>query len=499
MSLIRVLLIVPMLLFAAPPAQAYFERAELEQMLAPIALYPDSVLSHVLIAATYPDQVAEAARWSDRHPDLQGEAAVDAVEKYDWDPSVKALVAFPEVLARMDEDPDWTDQLGEAFLDQEGEVMDAVQHLRTRAYEAGRLDSLDNVRVVREREYIYIEPAVHGVIFVPYYDPWWVYGSWWWPHYPPYMWTTWYGRPVSYYGSRWYWGIGFHVRPAFYFTTFHWPARHVVVTHHYDRPLYSGRDAPRHREVRHWRQEPSARRHADRKPRAERRDPGADRREDRRPDRGVERRPDRRDAQRDERYRDRRGEAGKDERKDERKNEREDRAGKSAAPLNPERREATRSESRRERMERGRQQRDAQRGRAESNGAQVRGSPGRRDRSEPPAQIRREAPAEQPRAARPKPQAERREEAGTRGQGPQGRREEASGRREEAQGHREEAQGRREQDAPRGQREEAQPQRQPQRDRAEDRGQRGGSGERAQGRQKDKGERGRSQRGERSR
>lgn len=243
----------------AAPAAAEdrpYETAELDRLLAPIALYPDSVLSHVLIAATYPLEVVQAARWSRAHPDLAGEDAVAAVEERDWDPSVKALVAFPEVLARMDENLEWTEDLGAAFLAQEADVMDRVQHLRARAYDAGHLDSLEHVHVIREREYIYIEPAVRHVVHVPYYDPWFVYGSWWWPHYPPYCWRTWHGHAVSYYGSGFYWGVGFRVAPTFYFTTFYWPQRYVVVVHDHraTRPLYSGRHVVRHQaEVRRWR------------------------------------------------------------------------------------------------------------------------------------------------------------------------------------------------------------------------------------------------------
>jgi hypothetical protein len=269
-NLTRVLALVlaPVLFGAAQPAHAGFARAELEQMLAPIALYPDSVLSHILIAATYPDQVEEAARWSRRHPDLSGEAAVDAVERHDWDPSVKALAAFPDILARMDEDPDWTEDLGDAFLDQEADVMDSVQVLRERAHAAGRLDSLEYVRVIREREYIYIEPAVRHVVYIPYYDPWYVYGTWWWPSHPPYCWRSWRGHPVSYYPRGFHWGIGFHLQPTFYFTSFHWSARHVVVTQPRPnwRPLYSGRDvAARQPDVRHWREERSPAARAERR------------------------------------------------------------------------------------------------------------------------------------------------------------------------------------------------------------------------------------------
>ena len=249
------LAVAPLLLALPPPAAAH-TRAELEQMLAPIALYPDSVLSHILIAATYPEEVAEAARWSRRNSDLHGEAAVNAVDRRDWDPSVKALVAFPEILARMDEDPDWTEDLGDAFLEHEAEVMDSVQLLRDHAYDAGHLRNTEHVRVIREREYIYIEPAVHHVIYVPYYDPWYVYGSWWWPHHPPYRWRHWHGHTASYYGTGFYWGVGFRIAPTFYFTSFYWPERYVVVTHYRApsyRPLYSGRHVTRQPEVRHWR------------------------------------------------------------------------------------------------------------------------------------------------------------------------------------------------------------------------------------------------------
>ena len=108
----------------------YFSQAELDSMLAPVALYPDSVLSHVLIAATYPLEVIQAARWSREHPGLRGEDAVDAVEYQDWDASVKALVAFPDLLQRMDEDLQWTQNLGDAFLVQEEEVIASIGRYR---------------------------------------------------------------------------------------------------------------------------------------------------------------------------------------------------------------------------------------------------------------------------------------------------------------------------------------------------------------------------------
>lgn len=238
-----------------------FSQAELDQMLAPIALYPDTVLSHVLIASTYPLEVIQAARWSRANPDLSGEQAVAAVEHMDWDPSVMALVAFPELLARMDEDIEWTQRLGDAFLIQEEQVVGTVQRLRDRAYAQGHLKTNEHVRVVRETEYIYIEPRRNRVVYVPYYDPRVVYGSWWWSAYPPVFWHT----PRYRSGVAFSWGRAYHVSPRFYFSSFYWPKRQVVVVnhhHHYKSGRYfsSGREVARHTESRHWQHNPRHRR-----------------------------------------------------------------------------------------------------------------------------------------------------------------------------------------------------------------------------------------------
>lgn len=237
---------------------AWFSQAELDQMLAPVALYPDTVLSHVLIAATYPLEVVEAARWSRANPGLSGEAAVAAVEPMVWDPSVKALVAFPELLQRMDEDLEWTRRLGDAFLMQEEEVLDSIQHLRAEAYAHGALRTNEYVRVVRETEYIYIEPARTRVVYVPYYDPYAVYPRWRWAHYPPVYWP----HPPGYHVSlTFFWGSGFHVAPAhFYFSSFHWPRRHVVAVHHHKhRHFTSGHEIARHSDARRWQHNPKHR------------------------------------------------------------------------------------------------------------------------------------------------------------------------------------------------------------------------------------------------
>ena len=190
----RLLLIVPFLMpfFVWAQETKTFNQEELDQMLAPIALYPDSLLSQVLMASTYPVDVAEAANWSKTNPDQQGDAAVKAVENQPWDPSVQSLVAFPQVLATMEQDPDWVQKLGDAFLAQSEDVMDSVQRLRAAAHEAGYLETTEQQKVVIEEApqtqetVIVIEPAQPQVVYVPSYNPTVVYGTWWYPRYPPY-------------------------------------------------------------------------------------------------------------------------------------------------------------------------------------------------------------------------------------------------------------------------------------------------------------------------
>lgn len=246
---------------SANNVQTDFTAAELDQMLAPIALYPDTVLSHILIASTYPLEVVQADRWARENPGRKAEAAVAAVEDQDWEPSVKALVAFPEVLQRMSEDLAWTQRLGDAFLDDEAQVMDSIQNLRNKAYASGSLDKLEHVRVQREKEVIIIEPAVERVVYVPVYDTRVVYGNWWWSDYPPVYWHY----PSHYtYASGFYWGPRIHVGPSFYFSSFHWHRREVVyVDHHryHSRPhFYTGRGIANYSGARHWRHNPTHRR-----------------------------------------------------------------------------------------------------------------------------------------------------------------------------------------------------------------------------------------------
>jgi Protein of unknown function (DUF3300)/Domain of unknown function (DUF4124) len=163
-----------------------FKQEELDQMLAPIALYPDDLLSQILMASTYPLEIVRAARWTTQNKNLKGDALTQALEKEDWDASVKSLVNFPDVLSKMNENLEWTQKLGDAFLAQQKEVMDTVQNLRKKAQEAGNLKTTEQQKVVVEKETIIIQPASPEVVYVPSYNPTVVYGAWWWPLYPPF-------------------------------------------------------------------------------------------------------------------------------------------------------------------------------------------------------------------------------------------------------------------------------------------------------------------------
>jgi len=171
-----------------------FKKEELEALLAPIALYPDALLAQIFMASTYPLEIVEAARWSKEHPDVKGDAVAGAVQSQTWDPSVKSLVAFPSVLEKMNEKIDWTQKLGDAFLAQQKEVMQAVQVLRNKAKETGNLKSTKEVTVKEEPapagspapQTIIIESPNPEVVYVPTYNPTVVYGAWAYPAYPPY-------------------------------------------------------------------------------------------------------------------------------------------------------------------------------------------------------------------------------------------------------------------------------------------------------------------------
>ncbi|HUL36410.1 MAG TPA: DUF3300 domain-containing protein [Thermodesulfobacteriota bacterium] len=162
-----------------------FKQEELDQILAPIALYPDDLLSQILIASTYPLEIVQADRWTRQNKNIKGDALTQALEKQNWDPSVKSLVNFPQVLEMMGEKLDWTERLGDAFLASEKNVMDTVQKLRFKAEEAGNLKSTEQQKVIVQEKVIIIQPAQPQVIYVPTYSPAVVYGPWWWPAFPP--------------------------------------------------------------------------------------------------------------------------------------------------------------------------------------------------------------------------------------------------------------------------------------------------------------------------
>lgn len=214
----------------AARAEQVFNQAELDALLAPIALYPDAVLSNILVAAGYPDQVREAAAWSRANPQLRGDDALRATEYTPWQPAVRALVAFPEALARMDESPQWLGDLGEAYRVHGPYVMDTVQALRRRAQASGYLRSDGYQQVYDDGGAIAIAPAYPQFVYVRYYDPYVVYGPWWWPAYRPVFWQPW---PVY----RTYVSVGFvAARPD-------WRRRVVVV----NRPVVVSHPTVQHR------------------------------------------------------------------------------------------------------------------------------------------------------------------------------------------------------------------------------------------------------------
>src|SRR5215471_11874236 len=190
---------------------AAYKQEELDQMLAPIALYPDSLIAQILMASTYPLDIVEAARWRKDNANLKGDALQDALTKQPWDASVKSLTEFPDVLERMNKDISWTQKLGDAFLGQQQQVMETVQSLRKRAQSSGNLKSNEYQKVETQtqenKQVIVIEPAQPQVVYVPTYQPTVVYGAWPYPAYPPYYPPYW--APLGgAFVSGFAWGVG---------------------------------------------------------------------------------------------------------------------------------------------------------------------------------------------------------------------------------------------------------------------------------------------------
>jgi hypothetical protein len=177
---------------ASAPSQQLLTAGQLDALVAPIALYPDALLSEILMAATYPLEVVEADRWANANKNLQGDALKAALDKQNWDDSVKSLAATRDVLDMMSNKLDWTQQLGDAVLAQQPDVMDAIQRLRVKAQANNKLQSTSQQTVTTQstggRQYIYIAPTDPDELYVPYYDPSVVYGAWDYPDYPPYYW-----------------------------------------------------------------------------------------------------------------------------------------------------------------------------------------------------------------------------------------------------------------------------------------------------------------------
>jgi hypothetical protein len=181
---------------APPPLNsqvATFDVQQIDALLAPVALYPDSLLTQLLMASTFPIEVVDAARWiqDPAHKDLKGDALTKALAAQSWDPSVKSLVPFPQVLLQMNDKLDWMQQLGFAFTQQQQDVLDSVQRLRRQAQAAGKLES-SSQQVVTSRQdagktVVVIEPAQPNVVYVPSYNPTVVYGTWPYPTPPVYL------------------------------------------------------------------------------------------------------------------------------------------------------------------------------------------------------------------------------------------------------------------------------------------------------------------------
>jgi hypothetical protein len=191
-----------------PPGQALAPN-QLDDLVAPVALYPDPLVSQIMVASTYPLELVQAWQWLQRNPGYTGAALTQAAQQQNWDPSIQALVVFPDLVKRLNQDITWTTNLGNAFLSQQGDVMDAVQRMRLKAQEAGKLSSTSQQTVSTTNDsgqpVIVIQPANSQMMYVPYYDPASIWGP---PLYYPY---------ASWYYPNGYFGFGIGVPMGLYF------------------------------------------------------------------------------------------------------------------------------------------------------------------------------------------------------------------------------------------------------------------------------------------
>jgi hypothetical protein len=246
--LILLLAIPPEVIAQQPAENATFKQEELDQILAPIALHPDPLISQILMASTYPLEVVQADRWTKQNSSLKGDALTKALEAQDWDPSVKSLVNFPQVLTMMSEKLDWTQRLGDAFLADQKKVLDTIQSLRTKAEASGNLKTTKEQTVIVEEKIIKIEPANPQVIYVPSYNPTVVYGAWPYPAYPPY-----YYYPPGYVAGSAFWfaaGVGMGMAWGYAWGNCNWRggdvninnSQNMNINRNIDRSRYQGGD-----------------------------------------------------------------------------------------------------------------------------------------------------------------------------------------------------------------------------------------------------------------
>jgi hypothetical protein len=202
-----------------------YSQEELDKLLAPIALYPDNLLSQFLMAATYPLEVVEADRWLKQNKNLSIDQLDAALQDKSWDVSVKSLCHFPNVLAMMSDKLTLTNEMGNAFLSQQEQVMNTIQSLRAKAQAQGNLVSTDKQKVVVQEGDISIEPATPDVVYVPAYDPCWVYGPWWYPACAP----LWFWYPGIVVGAGFFFGPPFFIGPLDFWCGFHWHRHEIFV------------------------------------------------------------------------------------------------------------------------------------------------------------------------------------------------------------------------------------------------------------------------------
>jgi hypothetical protein len=200
--------------------------AEMAQLLAPIALYPDTLLTHILIASTYPVEVVEAHRWLSNNSPVDKQQIRSKVEYSQWDTSVAILFDFPSLLKKLSDELSWTQAIGQLFLDDQARVLASIQSLRKQANLAGSLNNMSHVNVTYERDVIIIEASQPNIIYIPYYNTRKVYGRWYWSGYPPITWSVPSVIGLSY---GWFsWGQGVHINHHYYGNAFHWHKRYIA-------------------------------------------------------------------------------------------------------------------------------------------------------------------------------------------------------------------------------------------------------------------------------